>query len=416
MFTNSPWDLSDALLLSQAQVDWYNRLDPGQFLIPILGAGPPPFTFNTTVASRGVLSAVYASNADQSILLIDGVRRGDTGRDIAYSYLGAPNLNPGLGENVALARITINTVAGLGVIAPPLNHKVCVSGYSGGAAVALFIAATLQARRPDLDVSYCQFNPPRPALRQWRLGAAPVKGFRWHSNDDPIAHLPIWSSENPGATNVLPAAVLANTDRYVQFGKGLSVSADSLTVKLQPEQSPTFPMLDYGTIIQWAAGTDDDLVQAHSIVGLNQRLQALSRSVNALVPLHWLPDSRIPYADDDPAVPNELPPGQGAGSNGNAGYVGPHSTEQLLTDLGVPQTSNASIASLVPPKRFYAQKIAKKWYVMYLGQIMYGPVSKPQAKRDASHLQGVVNHAFASTVENGAELGAAVKNESDGTL
>lgn len=388
MFSNQPNDALDALLMAECIDAMYSSQRMNEVLGVLANDVPNPTVNNINLATRNRLTAGYIGTASDSYIFVDGCRRADTARDLVYSYALPPNENPGLGENVVLANLAIQSFAGLVPNGLPPSQRVTIAGYSAGAAVALFLGASLAALRPDLQLAVFAFNPPRPAIRAYQRNHRSVRYFRWHCKFDPIAHLPLWSSESPNAARLTDPVTVGRVDEYTQIGEGVQIDEDGNLGLLGAGDSGDLDANPALNLLGWGVGALNDPVVAHSLPEVIRRIRVFLarpdvRAASQLLVRFGLPTSGSGFRA--PAPPD---------------YVGPHSQRQefnrghRMEDIAaaiIPQAMRQPLKHPVnaPRRPFYAQKIFGKWFVVYLGTPCFDAGGRRKAKGEAAKLNAI---------------------------
>lgn len=387
-----PYSAVDGLLLADCLVDQYARAGQdiiGGKLMPLPSAG------RQTVSADGANDRVAifgVRQADNVVVLFGGVRHAALGAAVDLSYGTRPNENPGNGENVCLANVTLRAGQSLAPLNLATASNVCVAGYSGGAVCAAYFGGVVRDLAPRSSVSVVQFNPPRTAVREWRDRVPPFEMIRWHCSDDPVQMLPLHIGESAVSDAFGPRAALDIQTRFNHHGKGVAIDRTGVSTFLDVEQV-VIPADDpYPRIAAWATGTDERAVEAHSISELRRRLGMVVVAFGNTRIDFGINRGLPSFSNTRPGVLVEPVAPQGVPSAADSGYVGPHSLDQVVADWVNPVNIASSKVGDATRKRFYAQKISKKWYVMYFGRPVMGPCTKSFARRDASRLNTLVSH------------------------
>ena len=390
MFNFSITDASDVLLLARAIVQLRGGNNPDGIFAP-LGLGQiDNAVYSSINPTRNRLGAAALVSPDRCVLLFDGVSVHGTGRDLAYSYALPPNPEPGFGENVVLKNLAANSFRDVFVQVIPLGARICVCGYSAGAACALFIGSSLAALRPDLAVRAVGINSPRPAIRDYARRARAVQWFRWHNDSDPIGRLPLHFEESGAAFALTDAIAAGRCELYEQMGRGFRVSpAGALTVL--PSMAP--PILNAGPVTSlfgWATGTLEQPVLEHSLPEFVRRLELYTQANAPGTSTALIIGGGQPYSDEaDGYAPAILPPAQ-VPQNAIAG----RHTRDLEGEAAaiVPEALLGSLAYLKGGQRnpYYARSIKGTHYLMYRGSVVCVEKGKRLARRHASSLNSLV--------------------------
>lgn len=416
MYGFDPASLSDALLLANSLLAQNIGAPQEDIKRGLFADGIPLVQSQTNDGDDTKVRTTILSDGNTTFLFFSATHTARMGRTIVLRYAMAANENPGFGEQVAFANIAIESLRGVAGSIPPNTRNFVVAGYSAGAAVALFVATSLNDFYPNAQVQFVQFNPPRPAVREYGQRARSTTGFRWHNDDDKISRLCFHSNEASVAGRLTPQSITDNANRWEQCGRGCSVSSTGALAFLDVFETPPFPDSQALSLFGWGLGIDTDAVVSHDIGTLARRL-----ALAVTIPANQVPRVALfgrvgPASGDLPAdggLVAQLPPAQ---VPGNDGFIGQHAVPQIVVNQQglnniVPGYTKQSGDAI-----YYAQKLNKKWYVMYLASPLYGPVSRSQARKDAARLNAVAKHALAAADTDPSGLGNSISYAAGGDL
>jgi hypothetical protein len=386
MYSRDPWNIDTALVGARALLQLRDGNSFNSVFAEMVSLFGPAVDAGSTEPDRGKLRARRADFAERTVILFYGCQSVRQGLDVNEGWFSPPNENPGLGENAALANVALATTASLFSTPIPPGTVVEIFGYSLGAGAGVFIGTSLSELFPWTRPMVVQYNPVRPAIREYAANASPIATFRWHSDNDAMASLPLHSSELTIGPLPVFAYRQARANRYEQIGVGVQVASGGTVLSLAAGEVPAGPSLPQTSLVSAWAGLDDDGGRSHYMAELLRRL-VLFRSLVA-------PGREMSVLGNTPfALSNgSLPP-----SNVVPAVIAQaHTLDEVRNDrhsrqaAGFDDWNTSTTPNILKSdpryKPFWACRNSGSWFVMYGNQPLFQDASKRLAKKKAAQL------------------------------